>query len=135
MKALLIGGTRFVGRHIAEALQLRGHEVTLFNRGSNPDVHADLEQIHGDRNSDLSRLDGRNWDAVIDTSGYTPDVVERAVRFFELRTRRYLFVSTISVYDDAKTAGPDEDAPLLELPADADLDIRRAILRRAQGFV
>ena len=75
MKALIIGGTRFIGRHIAEALQQRGHEVTLFNRGSNPGVHSGLEQVHGDRSTDLSRLNGRTWDAVIDTSGYTPDVV------------------------------------------------------------
>lgn len=120
MKTLILGGTRFIGRHIAEALQQRGHEVALFNRGSNPDVHVDLEQIHGDRNADLSRLDGRTWDAVIDTSAYTPDVAERSARYFESRTNRYLFVSTISVYDDAKTEGPDEDAPVLELPPDAD---------------
>lgn len=119
MKALIIGGTRFIGRHIAEALLQRGHEVTLFNRGSNPGVHADLEQIHGDRNSDLARLDGRSWDAAIDTSAYTPDVVERSARYFESRTDRYLFVSTVSVYD-AKTAGPNEDAPVLELPPGVD---------------
>lgn len=120
MKALIIGGTRFIGRHIAEALQQRGHEVTLFNRGSNPGVHSGLEQVHGDRNTDLSRLNGRMWDAVIDTSGYTPDVVERSARYFESRTNRYLFISTISVYDDGKTAGPDEEAAVLELPPDAD---------------
>lgn len=120
MNILLLGGTRFVGRHIAEALQGRSHAVTLFNRGSHPDVHADLRQIHGDRKSGFSQLDGMTWDAVVDTSAYTPDVVELSARYFEPYVKRYLFVSTISVYDDSKTSGPDEDAPVLELPEGAD---------------
>ncbi|HKU68238.1 MAG TPA: NAD-dependent epimerase/dehydratase family protein [Candidatus Baltobacteraceae bacterium] len=120
MTILIIGGTRFVGRHIADAFAARGHGVTLFNRGSNPEVHADLEQIHGDRAGDLERLPDRSWDAVIDTSGYTPNIVEASARYFKGRARRYVFVSTISVYDPSKSAGPDEDAPLQELPQDAD---------------
>src|SRR5579884_2026789 len=106
MNVLLIGGTRFVGRHIASAFVERGHTVTLFNRGSDPSVHRDLEQVHGDRASDLARLDGRRWDAVIDTCGYTPDVVKTASTYFSDRTSRYLFISSISVYDHARTDGP-----------------------------
>jgi 2'-hydroxyisoflavone reductase len=68
----------------------------------------------------LERVGNRTWDAVIDTSGYTPDVVERSARFFANRTHRYLFVSTISVYDESRTDGPDEDAPLHVLPRDVD---------------
>jgi 2'-hydroxyisoflavone reductase len=117
---LIIGGTRFVGRHIADAFVARGHRVTLFNRGNNADVHRDLEQIHGDRASDLDRLHGRMWHVVIDTSGYTPNVVDASARYFKGRVQRYVFVSTISVYDHAKTSGPDEDSPLMQFPQDAD---------------
>lgn len=120
MNALIIGGTRFVGRHIADALVARGHQVTLFNRGSNPSVHAGLEQIHGDRATDLERLGDRAWDAVIDTSGYTPDVVETSARFFSENARHYVFISTISVYDHQRTDGPDENAPLMQLPEGVD---------------
>ncbi len=120
MNVLVIGGTRFVGRHIVDALGARGHGVTLFNRGNNPEVHKNLEQIHGDRAADLQRLDGRTWDAVVDTSGYTPNIVEASARYFKSAADRYLFISTVSVYDHAKTGGPDEDAPLLEFPQDAD---------------
>lgn len=120
MNVLLLGGTRFVGRHIADALAARGHEVTLFNRGSDPSVHAELEQVHGDRARDLQRLDGRSWDAVVDTSGYTPDVVGTSARYFAERARRYVFVSTISVYDHERTSGPDEDSPLMQFPQGAD---------------
>lgn len=120
MNVLVIGGTRFVGRHIADAFAAREHAVTLFNRGSNPDVHADLEQIHGDRTTDLQLLDGRTWDAVIDTSGYTPNVVESSAAYFKDRAKRYVFISTISVYDHAKTAGPNEESALMQFPGDAD---------------
>jgi 2'-hydroxyisoflavone reductase len=118
---LVLGGSRFVGRHITDAFLARGHYVTHFNRGiSDPQGRADVETIHGDRASDLVRLGDRAWDAVIDTSGYTPDVVERSARFFAERAGWYLFISTISVYDISKTDGPDEDAPLSTLPPDAD---------------
>lgn len=121
MNVLIIGGTRFVGRHIADVLLAHNHAVTLFNRGrSNPDAHTDLEQVRGDRATDLDRIGTRKWDAVIDTSGYTPDVVERSARYFTGLTHRYLFISTISVYDESRTDGPDEDAPLHALPSDAD---------------
>lgn len=123
MNVLIIGGTRFVGRHIAQAFVARGHSVTLFNRGNNPSVHGDLEQVHGDRASDLPRLDGRTWDCIIDTSGYTPDVVETGVNYFASRTEYYLFISSISVYDHARTQGPAEDAPVLEFPKDADSSV------------
>jgi 2'-hydroxyisoflavone reductase len=120
MNVLILGGTQFVGRHIAEVLKERGHRVTLFNRGSNPDVHADLEQIHGDRASDLHRLGDRTWDAVVDTSAYTPVAAETSASYFGGRTQRYAFISTVSVYDLSRTDGAGEDAPLQELPEGVD---------------
>ncbi|HLI97494.1 MAG TPA: NAD-dependent epimerase/dehydratase family protein, partial [Candidatus Baltobacteraceae bacterium] len=120
MNVLILGGTRFVGRHIADALTERGDGVTLFNRGSHKDVHADLEQVHGDRKHELPRLDGRSWDAVVDVCGYTPDVVETSARYFETRAKRYVFISTLSVYDHERTDGPNEDSPLMRLAQGAD---------------
>lgn len=120
MNVLIIGGTQFVGRHIAEAFRARDHHLTLFNRGSNPSVHADLEQIHGDRVTDLERLDGRTWDAVIDCCGYLPGVVETSARYFKDRAKRYVFISTISVYDHEAAAQPDESSPVVPFPQDAD---------------
>ncbi len=120
MDVLVIGGTRFVGRHIAGAFSQSGHRVTLFNRGTDQSVHAELEQVHGDRANDLSRLGGRTWDAVVDACGYTPDVVEISARYFKDRAKRYVFVSTISVYDEKATAGPDEQSPVLGFPAGED---------------
>lgn len=120
LNVLILGGSRFVGRHITYALLANGHRVTHFNRGiSNPHVRSDVETIQGDRTTDLGRLGDRKWDAVIDTSGYTPDVVERSARYFADRAAHYVFISTISVYDPQQTNGPDEDSPLSTLPPDA----------------
>jgi len=76
MKILIIGGTRFLGRHLVHSALARGHHVTLFNRGlTNPDLFPQVETILGDREKDLAELLGREWDAVIDTCGYVPRIV------------------------------------------------------------
>ncbi len=76
MKLLIIGGTGFLGRHLTESALARGHELTLFNRGEhNPQLFPQVEKLHGDRDGDLAILQGRRWDAVIDTCGYVRRVV------------------------------------------------------------
>src|SRR5512138_554645 len=109
MRILIIGGTRFVGRHLVEAALARRHEVTLFNRGkSNPDLFPALETILGDREYDLDKLSGREWDAAIDTSGYLPRIVRLAAAGLEKSVKRYIFISSISVYADFRKIGIDE---------------------------
>ena len=62
MKLLILGGTRFVGRHLVTAALERNHEITLFNRGKHPSAAlTNVETIYGDRNSDLTALQGRRW--------------------------------------------------------------------------
>jgi nucleoside-diphosphate-sugar epimerase len=113
MKLLVIGGTRFVGRHLVDAALARGHEVTLFNRGrSNADLFPKVEKLVGDRETDLSALDGRRWDAVIDTCGYVPRVVDLSVKKLAEAVERYLFISTISAYVNPTRPGEDENALL-----------------------
>jgi 2'-hydroxyisoflavone reductase len=110
LKLLILGGTQFVGRAVAEAALKRGHELTLFTRGrTNLGLFPEAEHVHGDREVDLSPLSGRSWDAVIDTSGYAPEVVRASVQ--ALADAHYVFVSTISVYADL-TVGPDEGSPV-----------------------
>ena len=82
MKLLILGGTRFLGRAIVEAAMAKGNEITLFHRGqTNPDLFPEAEHILGDRDGDLNGLAGGRWDAVIDTCGYVPRIVEQSVRF------------------------------------------------------
>ena len=72
MRLLVLGGTLFLGRHVVEAALARGHDVTLFNRGrTNPALFPEAEHLRGDRDGDLTALAGRDWDAVVDPSGYT----------------------------------------------------------------
>ena len=73
MDLLIIGGTRFLGRHLAEQALADGHRVTLLNRGrSGPGLFPDAERLVADRDRDLSVLAGRQWDAVLDTCAYFP---------------------------------------------------------------
>jgi len=113
MKLLIIGGTKFVGRHLVTAALERGHEVTLFNRGTQASPFAGVETISGDRNKDLDKLQGRRWDAVIDTCGYLPRAVKAAAE--TLSVERYVFISSQSAYADVSVPGVDETAPLRSL--------------------
>jgi 2'-hydroxyisoflavone reductase len=116
MKLLVLGGSIFLGRAIVDAALAAGHEVTLFNRGiHNPDLYPGVEKIRGDRRVDLSPLEGRSWDAVIDTSGYVPRVVRQSASSLADRVDHYTFVSSLSVYADTSRPGLDETAPVATL--------------------
>src|SRR5581483_1910147 len=111
MRLLILGGTLFLGRHLVGAAHARGHELTLFNRGrTDPQPIAGVEQIQGDRERDLARLAGRDWEAVIDTSGYLPRAVRASAETLAGRVERYVFVSSISAYGTFPEAGLDETA-------------------------
>ena len=116
LKVLIIGGTGFLGPHTVRHLRERGHIVTLFNRGrTNPGLFPDVEQLRGDRKTDLSALQGRTWDAVIDPSAYIPADVTRSATLLAPNVGHYLLISTISVYEAIDTPGMDERAPLATL--------------------
>jgi 2'-hydroxyisoflavone reductase len=104
---LVLGGTGFLGPHQVEYALARGHHLTLFNRG-----HKDAATIYGNRvevligdrdvktSPGLAALEGtRRWDAVIDNSGYLPRHVRDSAQLLKGRVRRYLFVSSVAVYE------------------------------------
>jgi 2'-hydroxyisoflavone reductase len=114
MQILVLGGTQFLGRHVVDAALARGHDVTLFNRGqTRPDLFPDVEKLHGDRDGDLAALEGRSFDAVVDTSGYVPRIVQETIDALGA-VGHYTFVSSISVYADVSTP-PTEESPVAEL--------------------
>ena len=113
LKILVLGGTGFLGPHLVEVMQQRGHTPTLFNRGkTRPNLFPDVEKLRGDRDGDLSALRDRRWDAVIDTSGYVPRVVRASAELLAPNVRQYVFVSSISVYTQTTTPGLDETHPV-----------------------
>ena len=122
MKLLIIGGTRFVGRHLVAAALERGHEVTLFNRGTQSPALPEVETIRGDRNKDLDKLQGRRWDAVVDTCGYLPRNVKATAETLAGSVEHYVFISSQSAYADMSVRGIDEAAPLRDLTTE-ELDL------------
>jgi 2'-hydroxyisoflavone reductase len=113
MDLLILGGTGFLGRHLVEAALGDNHRVTLFNRGlSGPDLFPAVETIQGDRDGELSVIQGRHWDAAIDTCGYVPRVVRASAALLADAVDHYTFVSSISVYQDGIEPGADEDPPV-----------------------
>lgn len=108
MRLLLLGGTSFVGRHLAEAAIDREWNLSLFHRGkTNPDLFPTHEHFLGDRLDDLSSLQGKRWDAVVDTSAYIPRAVRLAGEALSSCAERLAFISTISVYADPDNSSVD----------------------------
>ncbi len=99
-RILVLGGTAFLGPPFVRAAMANGHTVTLFNRGkTNPGLFPELEQLRGDRDKgELDALKDREFDAVVDTSGYVPAHVEATAKLFAAKAKHYQFISTISVY-------------------------------------
>lgn len=116
MRVLILGGTQFLGRRVAEACLAAGHELTLFNRGqTDREAFRDTaEVVIGDRDGGLEPLRGRDFDVCIDPSGYVPRLVRDSCELLADVVRHYTFVSSISVHPGF-TKGQDESAPLAEL--------------------
>lgn len=120
LSILVLGGTGFIGPQQIEYALARGHEVAMFNRGSNPGLFGDrVEEITGNRDAKiddgLSALDtDRHWDVIVDNSGYIPRHVRDSVELLKGRAGRYIFISTTSVYDFDKTPGVNHESPLHE---------------------
>jgi 2'-hydroxyisoflavone reductase len=103
MNILILGGTSLLGPYIvADALE-RGHSITTFTRGrTRPTVHQELfdevEQLTGNRDGDLTALEGRTWDAVIDNSGYRVQWARDSAELLRDAVDLYLYTSSIGVY-------------------------------------
>jgi 2'-hydroxyisoflavone reductase len=107
LRLLVLGGTGFIGPHIVEAAQAKGWEVTLFNRGkTRPELFPEVEKLQGDRDGKLDALKGRQWDAVIDNSGYVPRIVRDSASLLADNVGQYVFVSSISAYAESTYGSP-----------------------------
>ncbi|MFE5969578.1 NAD-dependent epimerase/dehydratase family protein [Streptomyces sp. NPDC056463] len=123
MRLLILGGTEFVGRAVAEAALERGWEVTVFHRGRH-EPPAGAVSLIGDRTAPgglaaLTADEKASWDAVVDTWSAAPSVVRDAARLLADRVDRFVYVSSRSVYAWPQAAGLTEDGALVEGSPDA----------------
>jgi 2'-hydroxyisoflavone reductase len=120
MKLLVLGGTHFIGRAFVEHLLEvnSGYTITLFNRGiTNAQIFPGLRKIPGDREtSDLNKVLEEDWDCIVDINGYYPNSLETFIPKLKGKVGRYVYVSTVNVYDEDKYLGKvaqvSEDMPL-----------------------
>lgn len=135
LKILILGGTGFLGPACVDAAVARGHTVTLFNRGRTEKrrggLYPDIEKLYGNRDPEkiadetkdeagnlkfpdspkgLKALEGRKWDAVIDTSGYYPRIVKASAELLAPNVGHYVYISSISAYKSNDKPGNDENA-------------------------
>ena len=131
LNILILGGTSFLGPHqIAYALD-RGHSISIFTRGkTKPTIHQQLfdkvEHLIGDRANDLSALENRKWDAVIDNSGHNVEWTKKSAALLEPNVDQYLFTSSTGVYYPyLKNNSNEETKVLLVEPEGIDDDDER----------
>src|SRR5688572_29987853 len=106
LRVLIFGGTGFIGPHFVRVLLEGGHKLTLFNRGKrNPGLFPDVETLIGDRNGQVDALKGRDWDVVVDDSGYFPRQVKLTTDLLKDHVQHYIYVSSISAYADLTPPG------------------------------
>ncbi|HUJ00944.1 MAG TPA: NAD-dependent epimerase/dehydratase family protein [Usitatibacter sp.] len=113
MRLLILGGTVFLGRAITDAALARGHSVTHVHRGRSAGRDPRVETLTCDREATpfLPGIESKGtWDAVVDTSGYLPQVVSASCAALRERTGTYAFVSSISAYASFDAEAFNEDA-------------------------
>ena len=115
LKILILGGTRFIGLHMTALALARGHTLTYFNRDkTKTDRYREVERIKGDRNGQIDGLKDREWDVVIDNSGYVPRHVRLSAELLAPKVKQYVFTSSISVYPNFSEPR-DESSPVGKL--------------------
>jgi 2'-hydroxyisoflavone reductase len=116
VRLLAIGGTGFLGSHVAEAARDHAHEVTVLSRGlTAAPAMAGVERLVADREGDLAVLRGRSWEVVVDICGHVPGVVAASAAALA-DAELYTFVSSTSVYARSDLP-PGEDSAVRRLPA------------------
>lgn len=127
MKCLVVGGTGFLGGTIADAVAAAGHEITILTRGKTVrNLAGSVETVYANRHSDLSVIEGREFDWVFDTCAYTPDAVLNLLDTISDKLDRYVMISSISAYGSFEKRGLTEDDEVLTATAN-DLALARKV--------
>jgi len=139
-EALVVGGTRFIGRHTVEELLDHDYRVTIFNRGEHTSPFADRDEVHhyaGDRTNDRELLTAKREvepDVVIDCVAYHPRDVRTATEIFA-DVGAYVYVSSGAVYAAEDVPKREDETPLCDCSADQAADDTDATYgnRKAEG--
>lgn len=120
-RILILGGTAWLGREMAEQFIAQGDDVTCLARGDAGEAAPGATFVHADRDREdgLGAVAAQPWDVVVDVSRQ-PGHVKRAVRDLHGSATFFVFISSTNAYADQGPLGQDEDAPLLA-PLDGDV--------------
>jgi 2'-hydroxyisoflavone reductase len=125
-RALVIGGTLFMGRALVDQLLDRGDDVVIMHRGRGTPFGTRVGEILCDRNDTAAvraALDGTRFDVVYDNvydweRGTTAEQVVASAKAAARGLRRYVFTSSVAVYpaggeyhEDVELVPPDYPNP------------------------
>jgi 2'-hydroxyisoflavone reductase len=115
MRLLVLGGTAWLGRCVADTAVYSGHEVTCLARGSSGDTPQEVVFIRADRTEPgaYEQVADKTWDVVVDVTRQ-PGQAKSAVAALAGCSDLYVFASSGNVYADHSNAGQDESGALLD---------------------
>ncbi|HEX7064334.1 MAG TPA: NAD-dependent epimerase/dehydratase family protein [Bacillales bacterium] len=115
MKILVLGGTRFFGKRLVEKLIGQGDQVTIGTRGQTEDPFGDkvnrVQLDRFDRDSLKAAAGSESWDVVYDQICFSPNDALAACEIFKGKTGKYIFTSSMSVYDLSEEINEDAFDP------------------------
>ncbi|KAA0774564.1 NAD-dependent epimerase/dehydratase family protein [Bacillus sp. AR2-1] len=104
-KVLVLGGTRFFGKHLVEALLQAGHDVTIATRGITEDSFGSVvNRLIVDREDEkqlAERLEDKSYDIVYDNLCYSSNAAKIICEVLQGKTKKYVMTSSMAVYEPA----------------------------------
>ncbi|OOQ93014.1 NAD-dependent epimerase/dehydratase family protein [Bacillus cereus] len=114
-KVLVLGGTRFFGKQLVEALLKEGHDITIATRGFTEDSFGDTaKRIVVDREDEKlleERVEGKSYDIVYDNLCYSPNAAKVICKVLRGRVKKYVMTSSMAVYEPALNLQEEEFNP------------------------
>ncbi|TPV38806.1 NAD-dependent epimerase/dehydratase family protein [Bacillus dicomae] len=104
-KVLVLGGTRFFGKHLVEALLQEGYDVTIATRGITEDPFGSaVKRLTVDREDEqqlANCLEGKSYDIVYDNLCYSSNAAKIVCEVLKGKTKKYIMTSSMAIYEPA----------------------------------